>query len=292
MELVDSDDAMGDSLYRGSETGKGGPMSGRTDAGAAASPPKARRLQTPEPQRRSIMLGRQTISYTLRVSTRARRLRLLVRPSSGGATDGLEVVVPQGVGIARVEAVLREKESWIVRTLRRVAEETARTAPPPLTTGRTLSFAGREIRLAVALGAAEGRFRAALVGGVLTLTVATHEQEVIRAALVAWYRRQAKMIIAERLVHCNAAYGFAFGRVSIKEQKSRWGSCSRQGNLNFNWRLLLAPLPVLDYVVTHELAHLKEMNHSPRFWQLVGRGCPDYLAHRRWLRQHGNELRF
>lgn len=269
-------------------------MSRRSDVSVTAPPPppKMRRPQTPQPQRRSITLGSQTISYLLRVSTRARRLRLLVRPSHGAGMDGLEVVVPRGVGIARVEEVLREKEAWITRTLRRVAEETVRTAPLPLTDGRALPFVGREIRLCIALGAAEGRFRAALVGDVLTLTVASREQEVIRAALVAWYRRQAKAIIAERLAHCNAAYGFTYGRVSIKEQKSRWGSCSRQGNLNFNWRLLLAPLAVLDYVVTHELAHLREMNHSPRFWQVVARGCPDYLLHRRWLRQHGNELRF
>ncbi|MGZ3680043.1 MAG: M48 family metallopeptidase [Ktedonobacterales bacterium] len=260
--------------------------------GATAAPPKTRRGQVPEPQRRSIILGRHTISYLLRVSARAQRLRLLVRPPSGADIDGLEVVVPRGVGIARVEAVLREKESWIIRTLRRVAEETTRSAPPPLTDGRILTFAGREIRLAVTSGAPAGRFRAVLVEDVLALTVATCEQEVISAALEAWYRRQAKVVFAERLAQCNATYGFAYGRVSIKEQKSRWGSCSRQGNLNFNWRLLLAPLAVLDYVVTHELAHLKEMNHSPRFWQLVARGCPDYLAHRRWLRQHGNELRF
>ncbi|MGZ6390858.1 MAG: M48 family metallopeptidase [Ktedonobacterales bacterium] len=260
--------------------------------GATAAPPKTRRGQVPEPQRRSIILGRHTIAYLLRVSARAQRLRLLVRPPSGADIDGLEVVVPRGVGIAHVEAVLREKESWIIRTLRRVAEETTRSAPPPLTDGRILTFAGREIRLAVTSGAPAGRFRAVLVGDVLALTVATCEQEVIRAALEAWYRRQAKVVFAERLAQCNATYGFAYGRVSIKEQKSRWGSCSRQGNLNFNWRLLLAPLAVLDYVVTHELAHLKEMNHSPRFWQLVARGCPDYLAHRRWLRQHGNELRF
>lgn len=267
-------------------------MSRRSDVDAAAPSPPTRRRQAPQPQRRSITLGSETLSYILRVSTRARRVRLLVRASHGAGMDGLEVVVPRGVGIARVEEVLREKEAWITGTLRRVTEETARTAPLPLTDGRALPFVGREIRLRIALGAAEGRFRAALVGDVLTLTVASGEQDVIRAALVAWYRRQAKAIIAERLAHCNAAYGFTFGRVSIKEQKSRWGSCSRQGNLNFNWRLLLAPLVVLDYVVTHELAHLKEMNHSPRFWQLVAVGCPEYLAHRRWLRQHGNELRF
>jgi predicted metal-dependent hydrolase len=80
--------------------------------------------------------------------------------------------------------------------------------------------------------------------------------------------------------------------VTIKEQKSRWGSCSRAGNLNFNWRLLLAPLPVLDYVLIHELAHLKELNHAPKFWRLVAAACPNYEAHRRWLREHGRTLRF
>lgn len=286
----------GDAATGGGEPGQTTtqhPPSTRTKrSGATATPPKPRRGQVPEPQRCSIVLGRQTISYMLRVSVRARRLRLLVRPTTERDTGGLEVVVPRGVGLARVEAVLREKESWIIGTLQRVAEETARSAPPPLTDGRVLPFAGREIWLKVVSGAPAGRFRAALVGDVLTLTVAACEQEVIRNALEAWYRRQAKVVFAERLVACNAAYGFTYGRVSIKEQKSRWGSCSRQGNLNFNWRLLLAPLAVLDYVVTHELAHLKEMNHAPRFWQLVARGCPDYLAHRRWLRQHGNELRF
>jgi predicted metal-dependent hydrolase len=109
---------------------------------------------------------------------------------------------------------------------------------------------------------------------------------------VRWYRRRAAAIFAERLAICNAIYNFHYERVSIKEQKSRWGSCSRQGNLNFNWRLLLAPLPALDYVVIHELCHLKEMNHAPAFWRLVARGCPDYQTHRRWLRLHGRELRF
>ena len=114
----------------------------------------------------------------------------------------------------------------------------------------------------------------------------------MRAALAAWYRKQARTIIAERLTLWNAQYRFTFGRVSIKEQKSRWGSCSRAGNLNFNWRLLLAPLPVLDYVVIHELAHLREHNHGPGFWALVQSACPQFRVHRRWLKVHGHELRF
>lgn len=81
-----------------------------------------------------------------------------------------------------------------------------------------------------------------------------------------------------------------YNKVFIKDQKTRWGSCSSQGNLNFNYRLVMAPLPVIDYLVTHELAHLAEMNHSKRFWSLVERVCPEYKKHRQWLKEHGSEL--
>lgn len=234
----------------------------------------------------AVLLGRH-VPYTLRISSRARALRLVIQHERG-----LEVVVPRGTSHARIEQVLREKARWVLTTLDRVAHETTIAAPEPLVDGRSLPFVGRHLTLSLHSGAPEGRFRAALTGETLTLTVADLRQETIRAVLEAWYRHRAREVFAERIAACNAAYGFTYGRVSIKEQKSRWGSCSRKGNLNFNWRLLLAPLPVLDYVVTHELAHLKELNHSQRFWQLVARACPDYLTHRRWLRQHGRELRF
>jgi predicted metal-dependent hydrolase len=231
------------------------------------------------------MLGGQHVPYILRVSARARRLRLVVRPGSG-----LEVVVPRGLSPAAHEPFLREKERWILATLERVTRESAAAAPQPVVEGRRLSFAGRELRLALRTGAPAGRFRAGLSSDTLTLTLPHSDPELARSALEVWYRRQAPRVFAERLHVCNQRYGFSYGRVSVKGQKSRWGSCSRLGNLNFNWRLLLAPLPVLDYVVIHELCHLKELNHGPRFWKLVALGCPDYAAHRRWLRVHGKEL--
>lgn len=79
-------------------------------------------------------------------------------------------------------------------------------------------------------------------------------------------------------------------RITIRDQKTRWGSCSSRGNLNFNWRLVMAPPPIIDYVVIHELAHLIELSHSPRFWETVERYCPDHREHRRWLREHGPRL--
>ena len=255
----------------------------RTPARGASRGPRA----TPAPATRSAVLAGRTVSYTHRVSARARGIRLVIRPERG-----LEVVTPRGASGTRVEQVLREKARWILSTLDRVERETISAAPPPIISGMRLPVAGQQMTLTILTGAPQGRFRVRLDGNTLRLTVADAGQETLRAALEVWYRRHARTIFDERLAECNKRYGFSYRRVTIKEQKSRWGSCSRQGNLNFNWRLLLAPLPVLDYVVVHELCHLQELNHSPRFWQLVALACPDYAAHRAWLREHGRELRF
>jgi predicted metal-dependent hydrolase len=249
------------------------------------------RPRTTSPRRtlaevRRVTLCGRSVPYRITISPRARRLRLVIRPETG-----LEVILPQGVPLGAHEAFLREKETWILATLDRLAMQAAASVPLPVVGGRKLAFAGRTLTLQLRTGAPAGRFRVALTGDVLSLTLPALDDETARRALTVWYRRQAQRIFGERLAAYNTRYGYRYGRVSIKEQKSRWGSCSRLGNLNFNWRLLLAPLPVLDYVVVHELCHLKEMNHSARFWQLVARTCPTYATQRRWLRQHGHELR-
>ena len=93
-----------------------------------------------------------------------------------------------------------------------------------------------------------------------------------------------------RLDDAVAALRCSYTTLTIRNQRTRWGSCSSTGAMSFNWRLLLAPEPVLDYVVWHEACHLRVMDHSPRFWELVRRHCPDYPVHRRWLRHKGNTL--
>jgi hypothetical protein len=93
-----------------------------------------------------------------------------------------------------------------------------------------------------------------------------------------------------RVSHWAPVLGVTFGRVRVKDQRTLWGSCTPSGDLNFNWRLTLAPPEILDYVVIHELAHRLEMNHSRRFWAHVERHCPDHKVHRRWLRRNGREL--
>jgi predicted metal-dependent hydrolase len=109
-------------------------------------------------------------------------------------------------------------------------------------------------------------------------------------ALERFYRRAARVEIGARLDRACEISGNAYTSLTIRNQRTRWASCSQAGVMSFNWRLLLAPEPVLDYVVWHEVCHLEIMDHSPRFWALVSRFCPDHREHRRWLRRHGQTL--
>lgn len=101
------------------------------------------------------------------------------------------------------------------------------------------------------------------------------------------YRKRAQKILPEKTAFYAEKLGVTFGKISIREQKTRWGSCSSKGNLNFNWRLMLAPDEVIDYVVVHELAHRKEMNHSKAFYQIVESVFPDYKNRQKWLKEQG-----
>ncbi len=101
---------------------------------------------------------------------------------------------------------------------------------------------------------------------------------------------KALEVIPKRVEYYAKIIGVTYGRITIRNQVSRWGSCSAKGNLNFNCLLMLCPLDVIDYVVVHELCHLKEMNHSKNFWNLVVSFCPEYKQHKKWLKEYGNEL--
>lgn len=104
------------------------------------------------------------------------------------------------------------------------------------------------------------------------------------------YRDKARDIFEQKVSYYAQMMGVSYGRIAIRDQKTRWGSCSGEGNLNFNWRLIFAPAGVLDYVVVHELAHRKEMNHSPRFWRVVEDTMPEYRKYQKWLKENGRGL--
>lgn len=232
----------------------------------------------------TVKLAGRTVPCTVRRSKRARNLRLQV-----SLENGLEVIVPQRFDLSGLEKVLQEKESWILAKLDHFAsfaEERCRgrenTDPPVL-------YRGREYRVEIVANGGTAP-RVLVEEDRLVVFLPPGSEAKAGAVLEKWFRSMARLLVNQRLRVINADLKLTFNRVFIKGQKTRWGSCSRQGNLNFNWRLVMAPLPVLDYVVAHELLHLLEPNHSKRFWTLVERVCPDYKAHRAWLRKNGHRL--
>lgn len=124
----------------------------------------------------------------------------------------------------------------------------------------------------------------------LTLTTLSENKEVLRMAVLSFYKRYAKANLIKIINQYANQMDVTFGRVSVRDQKTRWGSCSSRGNLNFNWKLMMMPEKIVDYIVIHELAHRKQMNHSAAFWKEVELVVPDYKERLAWLRQHEKEL--
>jgi predicted metal-dependent hydrolase len=170
-----------------------------------------------------------------------------------------------------------ELRPWIDRRLREA--QAARDAVAAR--GGTVPYLGTDLRLVPQ----PGRTRVHRRGDELLVPAGDASE-----ALERWYRRMAREEIAPRLDDAVAALGTRYTALTIRNQKTRWGSCSSTGAMSFNWRLLLAPEEVLDYVVWHEACHLLMMDHSPRFWALVERHVPGYRAPKRWLRRHGGTL--
>ena len=213
------------------------------------------------------------ISYGVRRSDRARRVRVTV-----DAARGVEVVLPRRAPEREAAAAIRELAPWIER---RVAElERARAAVRAR--GDSLPYLGSSLALVVQ----QGRTRAHRRGDQLLVPRGAAQGPAIER----FYRRAAHAEILPRLDRACDAIGVSYSKLTIRSQRTRWGSCSRSGTMSFNWRLLLAPEPVLDYVVWHEACHLEVLDHSPRFWRLVARHCPDYREQKRWLRAHGATL--
>src|SRR3954454_18788407 len=212
------------------------------------------------------------MDYTIRRSPRARRVRVSVDGSGE-----VEVILPRRAPERAAAQAVRELEGWIERRKRTLARAAAEVARP----AGTVPFLGRELRLRPQ----PGRERVHRRGD--ELLVPTGDA---RPALERWYRRQARLEIAPRLDAAVARAGTAYSGLTIRGQKTRWASCSTSGAMSFNWRLLLAPEAVLEYVVEHEVCHIEVMDHSPRFWALLESRVPGWREHSRWLRRHGSTL--
>jgi predicted metal-dependent hydrolase len=211
-------------------------------------------------------------AYILRRSSRARRVRVAVRPEGD-----VEVVLPWNAPERAAQLAVEELRPWIER---RVAAVRA-AREPVLSRGDSLPFLDQRLRLV----RDPGRVRAHRDGEELRVPGSDPWPAIER-----WYRGRARVEIASRLDHATAGIGAGYAGLSIRGQRTRWASCSATGRMSFNWRLLLAPERVLDYVVWHEVCHLEVMDHSARFWALLESRWPGYREDRAWLSRFGPSL--
>jgi predicted metal-dependent hydrolase len=252
---------------------------------AAPKAPPAEDFGHPRSQR-EIALGIHRVAYELRRSRR-RSIGFVV------GAEGLSVSAPKWVGLGDIEAALRDKAAWILRKLQEQRERGQRLAAAKVDwrEGTVIPYLGDSVILLLDSRTTGAELKTAenALPGVPALTLhlglpqsATTAQ--IRDAVQSWLQREARRVFEERCALFTARLGVRMKRLSLSSAATRWGSASADGSVRLNWRLIHFGLPVIDYVVTHELAHLREMNHSPAFWDVVRAALPEYESARGALR--------
>lgn len=252
---------------------------------APAAEPQATAFRHPRSQH-DIRLGEHLVAYELR-RARRRSIGFVV------GVDGLSVSAPRWVGVIEVEAALREKAGWILRKLHQQSERSQRLAAARVEwrDGSTVPFLGETVILVLDPRATGAVLHAAesTLPGVPRLTLhlglpQSAAPEQIRDTVQSWLQRQARRIFEERCALFAGRLGVRMTRLTLSSASTRWGSASADGSIRLNWRLVHFGLPVVDYVVTHELAHLREMNHSAAFWEVVRQVLPEFESARGALR--------
>lgn len=229
------------------------------------------------PAATSIEIDGKAVTVTVRVNARARSYRLSLPHSSGPV-----LTLPPHGRWSEAEAFLLRQRHWLAARIGR-APQASRFAA-----GDSVPLRGVAHRIA-GTGKLRGRVEATELDGEKVLLV-PGDAEHHKRRLTDWFKDQALADLSERTAFHAARLGVTVKAVRMRSQASRWGSCSSSGNINYNWRLVLAPPFVLDYVAAHEVAHLVEMNHSAAFWATVQRTLPDMERGRAWLKAHGREL--
>lgn len=211
------------------------------------------------------------------VRSRRKTLSLIVE------SDGtLTVRAPLRMKEADIRRFIEAKADWIKQKQARAQEEALPSHQ--YVDGETFLYLGREIPLRII---PNGR-PALVMDRVFKLTRSARPQA--ESCFEAWYKKQARAVLSERVEYFAKLHGFRVGKIRISSARTRWGSCSSKETLSFTWRLVMAPLEVIDYVVVHELCHLNEMNHSRTFWARVEAILLDYKACRKWLKDNGAKL--
>ncbi|SFU82983.1 M48 family metallopeptidase [Alicyclobacillus macrosporangiidus] len=220
--------------------------------------------------------------HVIRSRRRRRTVALEVTP------EGVWIRAPIHLSDADIARILEQRRAWIRKTYE------ARAAAQRREDRRVWRFLGQPVEVRYVPSPGRTSWRMWWEAGAIHVSGPgpAVPDDILKRLFTEWYQARARVLLPERVAQWAETLGLRYRSLRIKDQKSRWGSCSSAGNINLNWRLVQAPEWVADYVIVHELCHLVELNHSPRFWALVHAAIPDAQRAKRWLREHGQELFF
>jgi len=236
-------------------------------------------------ERSSVRYGTTTIDYAIKRSPRRTTVSIAIDP-----TEGVLVTAPEPAPVARLDRIVQAKASWISQRLKGQSDRPPAPSLKEFVSGESFLYLGRQYRLKLDVDAPPRPLR--LEGGWLRLPIPRHMPEehrgaFVRAALVDWYELQARKRLPERLRAWSKKLGVSAPDLVITEPQKRWGSATSAGTVRLNWRIVQAPLALIDYVVAHELTHLQYPNHTREFWASLGRLMTDYESRKRKLRMLG-----
>lgn len=241
------------------------------------------------PRRRKVLgeykirIDGQDLYYILKQGSRINTIRLEIWPE-----QGLIVIVPRKYDIKYVNEFIKSKKDWIYKKLAQHYQQRKGQEDRELNHNDVIKFLGNDVVITIIPGNHKSD-RVTLEKGLLFINP-DGSDKTINLLVEEWYRFQAKLLINEKVEFFSRQMGLEYKGFGIRGQRTRWGSCSRKKILSFNWKLMKAPETIIDYVVIHELAHLKEMNHSVKFWDVVAQYYPQYKQSRLWLRKNQDLL--
>jgi predicted metal-dependent hydrolase len=234
--------------------------------------------------RQKIILDGREVQYTFRRSVKARYMHFEIN-----ASEGLVVVVPKRWSANTLPALIEGKKRWILKNIDRYAGYVHPFDKGYLEQGDKIPYLGRDLEVVFSTNhvGTDG----VILNDDRLLLQSEHPDNGTAAQIVKqWLRDQATAFLLERVGALAAKLDLTYSRVSIRGQKSRWGSCSTKKNINLNWKLIMTLPHIIDYTIIHELLHLKEMNHSKAFWDLVEEYYPQWRQYRKWLKEHAGYL--
>jgi predicted metal-dependent hydrolase len=224
------------------------------------------------------------IEYIVQTHPRAKNLKIKI------TADGKVVVVKPKHGwfFKSVDQFVEEHQDWIQKNLDKMKQQRQLLAHKP--ENELLIFGKKYTKRVDYDLQAKAKIGVHLSGETVFINPVSNTKTSVDTTLQNFLKNTAEKYIVPRTHQLGKKMSISFGNITLRSQKTRWGSCSSEGNLNFNWRLVHSPPPVIDYVIIHELAHRKEMNHSARFWEVVRKYDPEYLKHQGWLKRQGMNL--